>query len=178
MVSVGQTAPPEPSASIIYEPPQQSEIKESVFDECGYAISFGGSVVVPNRKDGCVGLSIRRKESLAAFTMIRFSEEDMAKHPLAEIYSRLKEVHGDNGKLGLVGEKFTDWFDGREGIDLSFTDGTRYCRVRAVFKDKVLYKLYIDVTNWNFLNSHHKKIAAAFESEADRFFNSLRLLSK
>lgn len=170
-----------PPPPLIYAPPDVGEIKELVASECGYAISFAGSIEVrkkPNDPEfGCSGLSHSRKGSLATFRMIRFSKDDLAKHPPEEVFSMIKEAYRFKSRNESSSEKEIK-VDGIDGKEFSFSDNIRYRRVLAFIKDRTLYELYIDVTNWHILNAHHPEIAAAFEREADRFFKSFRFLNR
>jgi len=158
-----------------YEPPAASEIREVVSNECGYTISLAG---VPKLSSvpGVCNVSIDRNSSYETFRMIRSSTEDLIKHPPNDVFLMIKRAYGGDKGFDVVYEKKIYIFDS-DGVEFGLSNGNKYRRVRAFIKDKTAYESFIEVSHWATLQKDLPEVAKAFDNEADRFFNSLRLFN-
>lgn len=172
IISSAQTQPGQPK---YYEPPAASEIREVFSNECGYSISLAGVPKLSGVPGSCY-VGIDRNSSYETFRMIRFSAEDLIKHPVNEVFLMIKRSYGGDKGFDVVYEKKINVLDS-DGVEFGLSSGNKYRRVRAFIKDKTLYESFIEVSHWATLQKDFPEVAKAFDNEADRFFNSLRLFN-
>lgn len=179
----GDNPPPPP---LLYLAPAKSEIKKFVSKENNFTVGFPGvpRAEVKQAKDAQESVfKVYRQGSYSVVTVWEFKNdaekrrEDFLKKYRENILNTSPPLGGRQMlKPSIISEN--DIQIGKyKGKEFAYEADIRFTRTLLLFAGKRIYEIKADVINWHTLRDYQKDKAEDFLKEAERFFNSFKLLN-
>ncbi|MDQ3798382.1 MAG: hypothetical protein M3384_02930 [Acidobacteriota bacterium] len=175
-----------PPPPLLYLAPAKAEIKEFVSKEHNFSVAFPGvpKAEVKQAKDARESVfKVYRQGSYSVVTVWEFKNdaekrrEEFLKKYRESILNTSPPFGGRQMlKPSIISEN--DIQIGKyKGKEFAYEADIKFTRTLLLFAGKRIYEIKADVTNWHILREYQKNKAEDFLKEAERFFNSFKLLN-
>lgn len=171
----GQTEDLGPPPPLIYKAPDKSSLKTYTSDDKTFEVVFSGNPAVKNLEpNGFKVLSLQTNQNGSHSSVVVYSYNVIMDQNKASTYGVIRQNILKSPKTTIESE--LDLKNGEvDGREFNVLSDYVYKRIRVFAKDKRVYVVSCDVTNWHILNQWYKEKVADFKAESERFLNSFKI---